>query len=102
MTENVARVEKAINKDRRITYYHQLEKLLNISVSSLRDIVKNHLSVEKHCTFWAPHALTGTRTASYSPELAFCAFGLFFVQNRMNGRKFPSKLQLIGTFEEEI
>ena len=55
--ENIAAVEKLLEKSRRITY-RQIGELLHISAPVVHCILHDCLKVKKVCTFWVPYALT--------------------------------------------
>ena len=54
--ENIAAVEKLLNKSRRVTY-RQIQELLHIGAPAVHSILHDHLHVKKVCTLWVPHVL---------------------------------------------
>lgn len=55
--ENIDAVRKLIEEDRHVTY-HEIERCLSISMTSIHKILHEHLCVRKLCARWIPHLLT--------------------------------------------
>ena len=58
--ENIDAVRKLIEQDRHVTYF-EIEATLDISATSIRKIMREHLVVRKLCARWIPHKLTNAQ-----------------------------------------